>query len=309
MNHMRTLLFTTALLLSGALTDALALTTNLAPVADTTLFEQNPNNNLGGMDVVISGTIGLGKRSRGLLKFDIAAALPANATVTSATLNLSVPVARGAGQNYLLHRVMQDWGEGVGLGGGGATGVQGAPANANECTWNARFHPAELWTSPGGQAGSDYIASASASATMGFSVLTLSSPDMVEDVQLWLDSPGTNFGWMLIIANEAPISTASRITSRDGAANAPMLAIEYTASGTPPAATPPTISNPVLEAGAIRFSFNAESNRAYTVEFLDSLTTANWGTLTNIPAQPADTTVHVTNTVAGIERYFRVRTP
>ena len=295
--------------LAGTLPDTLALTTNLLPVADTSLFQHNPNNNLGGMDAIISGTIALGDRSRGLVRFDPAAILPANATVTSASLNLSVNTARGLNQNYRLHRVLEDWGEGESAGGGGSVGVQGAPANANEATWNARFHPSVLWSTPGGQAGSDFAANASATATMGSSSLVLSSAGMATDVQLWLASPGTNFGWMLIIADEAPTLTASRIASREAGAGAASLTIEYTVTDTPAPATPPTISSPALEPGAIRFSFNAESNRTYAVEFRDSLTASNWAVLTNIPAQAADALIHITNSVEGVERYFRVRTP
>src|ERR1041384_2382100 len=103
------------------------LTTNLVSSADTGLFEQSPDNNLGGMTYVVVGTINLGKRSRGLFRFDVASALPANATVTSATLTLTVAVARGVNQTFELHRVLKDWGEGAGSGGGSGTGAQGAP--------------------------------------------------------------------------------------------------------------------------------------------------------------------------------------
>ncbi len=288
--------------------DCLALTANLVPSADTTLFQHNPDNNLGGMDVVIAGTIGFGDHSRALMKFDIAAALPAGATVTSATLNLNVPGARGFNQSYELHRVLKDWGEGGGLGGGGGIGVQGAPAIAGEASWNARFHPATTWATPGGQSGSDFNATASAFAIMGLSTLNFDSAGMAADVQAWLDSPGTNFGWMIMIANETTLSTASRIASREALTGAPTLTIEYTVSGEPPP-TMPVISTPVLESGAIRFSFNAESNHTYTVEFRDSLTTGTWAVLTNLPAQPANTTIHITNTVSSTERYFRVRMP
>ncbi|MCL4787452.1 MAG: DNRLRE domain-containing protein [Verrucomicrobia bacterium] len=286
-----------------------ALTTNLVAVADTSLFEYNSDNNLGGMDAVISGTIALGARSRGLLKFDVASALPANATVTTATLNLSVPVARGFNQTYRLHRILKDWGEGRSSGGGGGTGVQGAPANPDEATWNARFHPNVSWGTPGGQSGSDYAESASASTTMGVSSMSFNASGLAADVQLWLASPATNFGWMLLIANELPASTASRIASRESPTGKPTLTVEYTIADQPAPVIPPLISNPVLEAEKIRFSFNAQSNRTYAIEFRDSLTTSNWTELQIIPAQPADTTLHVTNDVASPQGYFRVRTP
>jgi hypothetical protein len=287
----------------------LALTTNLTPTADATLFQHNPNNNLGGMDALISGNIVLGERSRALLKFDIAAALPANATVTAATLHLTVNVAKGANQNYGLHRLLKDWGEGGGSGGGGATGTQGAPANPNECTWNARFHPGVTWNVPGGQSGEDYVATASATTAMGVTALTFSTAGLASDVQDWLASPATNFGWMLIIANEALGGTASRISSRESAFNLPRLTIDYTVSGTANPPAPPTLSAPTLEAGFIRFSFNAESNQTYTVQFRNSFGSGDWSNLTNIPAQPTAATIHVTNAVSGVAGYFRVRSP
>jgi hypothetical protein len=71
----------------------------------------------------------------------------------------------------------------------------------------------------------------------------------------------------------------------------------------------PAISAPTLDGNQIRFSFMAQSNFTYTVEYCDSLTAANWTMLTNIPAQPADGTIQISDTVSAAERYFRVRAP
>jgi hypothetical protein len=87
-----------------------------------------------------------------------------------------------------------------------------------------------------------------------------------------------------------------------------VLEINYTLPVSPPA-TPPRLFDASLVGNQIRFSFNAESNRAYTVDFRDTLGTTNWSELISIPAQPADETIQITNYVAGDERYFRVWTP
>src|SRR5688572_9679961 len=113
-----------------------AATTNLVTVSDTTLFEHDPTNNLGGKPYAIAGTIARGHHSRALFKFDVLAALPTNAAIASASLTLSIPVAKGAGQTFRLHRVLRDWGEGAGTGGGFGAG-QGSPANPGEATWLA----------------------------------------------------------------------------------------------------------------------------------------------------------------------------
>ena len=76
-----------------------------------------------------------------------------------------------------------------------------------------------------------------------------------------------------------------------------------------PAAQAPTAFAPARVGSQIRFSFMAQSNRTYTVEYCDSLTGTNWTTLTNIPAQPADGVIQISDSMTADERYFRVKTP
>src|SRR5688572_29075685 len=75
LNHLHLLL---ALLLSGTGAHAASLT--LSPAADTSLFEQSPDANLGA-SALAAGTIRIGPRSRALFRFD-ASAVPAGATIT-----------------------------------------------------------------------------------------------------------------------------------------------------------------------------------------------------------------------------------
>ena len=277
-------------------------TINITSSADAGLFENNPDNNLGGMDFVTAGTIASGLKSRALFKFDVAEVLPANATVTSASVTFNVPFARGAGRTFQLHRVLADWGEGSGAGMGAGLG---AAAAADEVTWNSRFHGSETWTSPGAEAGTDYASTASATATMGASTLAFSSATMAADIQAWLTSPGLNFGWLILIADEAPTLTASRISTREDSVNAPNLTITYSV---PTPAAPPTLTDITHDAGTFIFSFNAEADRSYAVGFRDSLTADDWGVITNIASQLTPTTHTITNPASGTEGYFRVST-
>lgn len=298
-----TLALTCGILIVAPIQNCPADTLKLSSVADAGLFEHDPTNNLGGMAYVVAGTISQGFKSRALYKFDVAGSLPAGAAVTAATLTISAPAQFGAGLNFQLHRVLQDWGEGTGAGMGSG---QGAPANAGEVTWNARHHPDMLWNAPGGQAGTDYLAAPSASTTMSSSNLVFSSASMAADVQAWLANNGTNFGWLVIIADELTLRTASHLATRENTVNAPVLTVDYTVPAQP---TPPNLFDLALVGNQIRFSFNGESGRTYTVQFRDSLTTGDWDSLTNIPALPANATLHITNGALPGPRFFRARTP
>ena len=89
--------------------------------------------------------------------FDIAAAMPRGATITSVALKLHISLERGGPHISSVHRLTQDWGEGNSnslLGGG-----QGAVAAVNDATWLHTFYDTSQWSTPGG----DFIEQASAS--------------------------------------------------------------------------------------------------------------------------------------------------
>lgn len=294
-------LLTTCLLLA-MLAASHASTTNITSSADAGLFEFNPDNNLGGMNFVTSGSIVSGERGRALFRFNVATALPPGAIVTAASVTFKLGTARGVGQTFDLHRVLADWGEGIGSGMNVGAGL-GAPANAGEVTWNSRFHGTSAWTTPGGASGTDFIATPSASSVMA-STLAFSSVNMATDAQLWLNNSGTNFGWVILAANESLAPTASRILTREDTVNHPLLTLTYELP-----ATPPLLTNLTANAGQFIFSFAAEAGRTYTVESRSLLSSGSWNPTTNFPAQPSPATRSVTNPIAGTEGYFRVRTP
>lgn len=292
----------TACVMLALLAASHASTTNITSSADAGLFEFNPDNNLGGMNFVTSGSIVSGERGRALFKFNVAAALPPDAVVTAASVTFKLGTARGVGQTFDLHRVLANWGEGIGSGVNVGTGL-GAPANASEVTWNSRFHGTSSWATPGGASGTDFNSTPSASTVMA-STLAFSSGDMTTDAQLWLNNSGTNFGWVILAANESFAPTASRILTREDSLNRPILTLTYTLP-----ATPPLLTNVSANAGQFIFSFDAEADRTYTVESRSLLSSGSWNPTTNFPAQPSPATRSVTNPIAGTEGWFRVRTP
>jgi hypothetical protein len=98
----------------------------------------------------------------------------------------------------------------------------GAPATPNDATWRHRFFDTVFWTTQGG----DFSATVSASQSVGgVGQYTWSSPQMIADVQSWVNNPASNFGW-LVLGDESTIATAKRFDTRESA-SPPVLTIQY----------------------------------------------------------------------------------
>jgi hypothetical protein len=52
------------------------------------------------------------------------------------------------------------------------------------------------------------------------------------DVQLWLDNPGQDFGWLLKMVDEALTPSARRIDPRESTGTRPVLSVTYATAGT-----------------------------------------------------------------------------
>jgi hypothetical protein len=240
------LLLTLIVTLFGIAPRAWCDSVTISASKDNTIFQNSTGNSSGGAAALFSGAVAAsqnGSPRRALIAFDVAASVPAGATIDSAQLTLTLALTGGPGTRTIgLHRLTADWGEGtagssnpspIGSGGGYA-------AAAGDATWTARFFGSSLWTNPG--ANGDFNATASASAAIGATTETayswLSTPAMVSDIQSWLDNPATNFGWAMINTNEVTLATVkafySRSATEDTGGNPlslsarPSLTINYT---------------------------------------------------------------------------------
>ncbi len=198
----------------------------LQPVADATLFEASPDNNLGDSNTFMAGLRPKGGRSRGVLRFDLTR-LPANIVINSASLTLTVtvtpPIAtRPASSFFDLHRVTQAWGEG-----NKSSYYGGVAASPGEATWNSAMASIAPWRSPGG----DFLSAVSASQLItGDGLYTFNStPSLTSDVQSWYGNPANNFGWILMSESEGVSRTVRRFGSREDLLNAPSLVVNFTA--------------------------------------------------------------------------------
>lgn len=194
------------------------------PVRDNTLFEDAEGDTSSGSGgALFCGRISQGRVRRGLIAFDVAAALPADARLDSARLVLHMASSSDPLPRTLqLHRALADWGEGASASEGGG----GAPAQAGDATWLHAFYPAVFWATPGG----DFAAPASASLTVLSAAADYAwqSAALADDVRAWLDEPAANFGWILLGDESAP-GTARRFDSRESTAESdrPTLVLFY----------------------------------------------------------------------------------
>jgi FtsP/CotA-like multicopper oxidase with cupredoxin domain len=216
---------------------------NINPTKDNTLYEYVPangdvSNGIG--DHFFAGKTGMGYIRRGVLAFDIAGSVPPGSTITSVSLTIHMSrTALTDPRTVELHRLLSDWGEGTSD--ASANEGQGAPATANDVTWRHRFYDTVFWTTQGG----DFSATVSASQSVGaIGNYTWSSAQMVTDVQTWLDTPATNFGW-LVLGDESTSVTAKRFDSRE-TVTPPVLTIQYTSSTPTPTPTASPTATPTL---------------------------------------------------------------
>jgi len=286
--------------LSAASADGRAESVTLLPIADTSIFAKDPTNNLGAAQSLTVGNTATLDPVRALVKFAIAAAVPTNALVLAASLELSVVrVATTNPATFDLHRLLVDWGEGS-KGAGSLIGV-GDPATAGEATWLARFHPDTFWSIRGGGAGSDYAAAPSAAADVASeaAVVFPSSSNLVADVQGWLQNPAANFGWLIKDRAETVLRSARRFGSREEPTNPPRLLLEYEL-------LQPRISGAQIVGNQFCLQFLVKPGKAYVVERRVLVDSGLWTAITNLPPAATNESVRVCDPLATGSRFYRV---
>ena len=287
--------FTCALAIRG---DSVAL----MPAADTTLFETNPDSNLGGASTVVVGTTEqFGKKSRALFRFNGEGKVPAGSVVTNVQLVLElldVPQRGGSASVFKVHRLLKPWGEGV------KTDRTGAAASPGEATWKARFAPATLWSAPGGLAANDFLAQESSSTKVsGLGSYTFASTsNLVADVQGWLENPTNNFGWIVISDSENTRGTARRFASREDTKHAPFLLVKFAAPRLPRIDQVERMRNDLI------LHFTAEAGNSYAIQYRDSLSPPrNWSTLSTFGSKLVTTNIAIVDSNStNAQRFYRI---
>lgn len=201
----------------------------LTATRDNTIYQElTGNSNGGGTRMVVGRTAGTSSGStaslsrRGLVQFNVSS-IPANSTVSSATMSLTADTPALTGpQTITIHRLTSAWTEGSANASGttalAAAGV-GATTQNGGATWNNRSFSI-AWSTAGG----DFAASSGSFSVDD--VGTYNSTSLVTDVQAWVNGT-TNNGWLLR-GTEASAFTVKRFRTREAGTGAPTLTVVYT---------------------------------------------------------------------------------
>jgi hypothetical protein len=275
-------------------------------VADTSLLEVSPTNNLGGYPGMNAGTTQEYKKTRALTRFDLSS-LPTNTIILSAMLQIEVTRQPDEPPNHTtfgLHRMLRPWGEGNKSPTGQQAG-KGLPASPGEATWECAFHPTNAWSTPGGAPDIDFSSVESSSqfiyGTAASPYRFETSPELVADVTTWVRQPTANFGWMLLCNEESVNFTARRFSTREDTVNAPpFLELQYL--------VPPRFDAIQKTNAQCTLSFLASAGQSYAVQYCDSLAAGVWQSLTIIPPFEHDTNILLVDITNAPQRFYRLDT-
>ncbi len=210
----------------------------------STIFENQPTHSIGKGPAAFVGGDASGSPRRGMIDFNLAANIPAGATITDVQLTVflaGVAATDTTPREIDLYRITADWAHGpTGLGVTQIDGTdQGFPAIAPSPTWfDRRYQQSQPWASPGG----DFAAGVSAASLIGQAIgsaYSWSSSQMVADAQAMLDAPSTNQGWELLNAHEWSANTYRIFYTQawDDTALRPQLQVSYVLAAVPEPAT------------------------------------------------------------------------
>lgn len=298
--------------LTGNVSTSLAEAVVLAPVADTAIWAQKPDQNYGQFALVPVGPAYrtnffgdvLDAPARGLLKFDVAGALPAGAKVTEVTLTVQVSDSSvdPALDSVVLHRTLLDWGEGA-----QSAAETDVTAEVGEANWGWCKFGQATWSHPGAALGLDYAPTESGwvNVKQPGSYTFVSLPAMVEDVQAWLDRPQFNRGWLLKSRSETvkQVDGPKRLVTREGPAEQrPRLVIGFT----PPPAAAPKLTGRSLPDGTLELDCRLNPGSRCELRALADLGTTNFTVLTNYLAGPTGLEARFATTPSAAQRYYRL---
>jgi hypothetical protein len=237
----RAIRFRSAMVATAALASvgAQAAIVDILASKDNSIYSESGSlSNATGPGIIV-GRTATGNLRRGLIAFDIASVVPVGATINSVSLKLYMSQTNIALSNVSVHRLLQDWGQGTSF---SSPGGAGAAATPGDPTWVNNFYNTSTWTTAGGTFAA--VASATSSGPE-LAFTTWSSASLAADVQSMLNTPGQNFGWILV-GDEAVNGSAIRYGSKENTdpAKRPILSVTYT-----PVPEPATMA--VLAFGAL----------------------------------------------------------
>jgi hypothetical protein len=252
---------------------AFAETVEIPCNRDNTLYESATGALSNGEgQSVFAGNTGTGLIRRALVHFPVPDLIPTGSTVNSVVLRMHLAQRQAGTVTLRVHALLADWGEGASVApGNGGAGTTPAPGDA---TWLHRFHPNDFWATAGGDYDPAVTASLAVSDT-GY-VLWGSNAALVSQVQGWISTPSSNFGW-LIRTNEGGTFEGQRFDSRESESTwyRPVLIVDFTPSivavGDRVIGAPALLLVGALPAhGAVTFAIHVPEDGTAAIEILDA---------------------------------------
>jgi plastocyanin len=240
-------------------------TVSFSPNRDNTLYEDPTGQLSNGQGIYFfDGKTGANLLRRGLIAFDLSS-IPANATITDATLSMFLSMNQGGSETVSLSKVSQDWGEGASN--AGDPGGGGTRAAAGDATWLHTFYNLGFWAAPGGDFSP--VVSASTTVITDNTTYTWSGSGLIADVQAWVSNPTGNFGWV-VRGNESATGKTQRFNSGNNSSNPPQLTVTYQFLSATPTPTPSSTPTPTPTPSASPGTFGNISTRL-RVETVDNV--------------------------------------
>ncbi|MEP6793367.1 MAG: DNRLRE domain-containing protein, partial [Saprospiraceae bacterium] len=195
----------------------------LIAIKDNILYESATGSLSNALGVhLYTGNNNSGKR-RAVVAFSLPS-IPNSAEIQNVQLKLYCNSSTGTTIPVTAQKLLQDWGEGTSQ----ANGNEGSGANATagDATWLHEFYNTSFWNTTGGDFSTTVSATTNISAPGIFYIW--SSPQLKSDVENWINTPATNFGWIMR-GDEVTTSNTKRFSSRqtNTASNFPRLVIDY----------------------------------------------------------------------------------
>ena len=205
--------------------DSFSITDTLRANKDNTLYENEFGllSNGKGQYMFAGTTAGVQIR-RGIISFGVNDFIPPGAVITDVKLVMHMSKTIALSKRVKLYKVTKNWGEGNSDAFGEEGG--GAASDSADATWAHNFYNTEFWNSPGG----DYSAVESGQANVyAIGFYTWTDPQMIADVQNWVDNNSPDYGWVMI-GDESELATAKRFDTREhpDVTVRPKLIITYT---------------------------------------------------------------------------------
>ncbi|MFM7844830.1 MAG: DNRLRE domain-containing protein [Planctomycetota bacterium] len=209
---------------------ALLASVTLTAIADATLY-QDSNGRLanGAGDTMVVGRPGAGNDlRRGILRFDVSSAVPANAQIDSVSLQVTQLNSSSSAQDLQLRRVLQPWTEGtLNAGADFETGISENPLlPTGSVTWRFTSYRTTSWLRQGGLFEDNFSDEQTIRQPGAY---TFSSAQMANDVRAWRGSPNSQYGWMILPSDETASTDTPWFATREAAdtESRPKLTIEY----------------------------------------------------------------------------------